>query len=216
VAQQSDWAAALAAGIGERVARYRRERGLTAARLADAMTHAGAPMTRQILANLEGGRRPSVSLAELLALSHVLRVPFVALVVDYGHQEAAVLQSNAPPVLMEHAVNWLQCGDVTASAGKAFAAWLYATEITRDYSAWLTEKPEASAEEREHVRSRAALARQNARMHGLDLPAPPMNAQDVDRPVRSGVSAAAPGISATVRLEDVPESSFNVTGRVHG
>lgn len=105
MAQQSDWAAAMAAGIGVRVARCRRERGLTAAKLADAMTQAGAPMTRQILANLEGGRRPTVSLAEMLALSYVLGVPLVALIVDPGAATVEILPEVETSPL--DAVRWV-------------------------------------------------------------------------------------------------------------
>lgn len=59
----------------------RTARGLTASRLAEAMTETGVKWDRSVVANLENGRRAAVSVEELLALAYVLDVAPVHLVV---------------------------------------------------------------------------------------------------------------------------------------
>ena len=77
-----DWMARVAADIGQRVADYRREFGLTAQQLAD---RCGVPsITRVVIARLENGRRGSVSTAELQVLANALGVPPVLLLFPLG------------------------------------------------------------------------------------------------------------------------------------
>jgi transcriptional regulator with XRE-family HTH domain len=78
--------ATVAADIGQRVAAYRRERGLTAQQLADLC---GVPsITRVVIARLENGRREAVSTAELQVLAQALGVPAVLLLFPLGHADA--------------------------------------------------------------------------------------------------------------------------------
>jgi transcriptional regulator with XRE-family HTH domain len=56
-------------------------RGWSAQRLAEEMTKVGIPWDRSIVANIENGRRASVSVEELLALAYVLSVAPVHLVI---------------------------------------------------------------------------------------------------------------------------------------
>ncbi|MFE2428437.1 helix-turn-helix domain-containing protein [Streptomyces sp. NPDC059373] len=67
--------------IAKRVKELRGERGLTGANLAERMTELGVPWDRSIVANLENGRRGSVSVAELLGLAFVLDVAPIHLLV---------------------------------------------------------------------------------------------------------------------------------------
>ena len=67
--------------IAERVRQVRTARGLTAARLAEAMTETGIKWDRSVVANLENGRRSTVSVEELFALAFVLDVAPVHLTV---------------------------------------------------------------------------------------------------------------------------------------
>jgi transcriptional regulator with XRE-family HTH domain len=60
--------------IADRVRAIRKDLGLAAEQLAAAMTAQGIPWQRSIVANLENGRRESVSVDELIALSAVLGV----------------------------------------------------------------------------------------------------------------------------------------------
>jgi transcriptional regulator with XRE-family HTH domain len=87
VTQERDWAAELTRVVAEGVRRYRKARNLTAQQLADRCTELGLSFNRSVIANLESGRRPLVTLAELLALARALEVPPVLLVTPLGHAE---------------------------------------------------------------------------------------------------------------------------------
>ncbi|WP_165906050.1 helix-turn-helix domain-containing protein [Agromyces badenianii] len=63
--------------IGKRIAKYRKLEGWSAQKLADA-----AELTRSVVTNIENGRRPDVTVSELLAISIALRVPPAALLFD--------------------------------------------------------------------------------------------------------------------------------------
>jgi transcriptional regulator with XRE-family HTH domain len=63
------------------VRRLRNARKMSAQRLSEACEEAGVIIPRSVLANLESGRRPTISLAELLAIAAVLEVNPIDLVV---------------------------------------------------------------------------------------------------------------------------------------
>jgi transcriptional regulator with XRE-family HTH domain len=67
--------------IAERVREVRTARGLSGVRLAEEMTKVGIKWDRSIVANLENGRRSTISVEELLALAYVLDVAPVHLMV---------------------------------------------------------------------------------------------------------------------------------------
>jgi transcriptional regulator with XRE-family HTH domain len=69
------------------VKELRPKRGLTAANLAERMTELGIKWDRAIVANLESGRRRSVSVDELLGLALVLNVAPVHLLVPPDDDE---------------------------------------------------------------------------------------------------------------------------------
>jgi transcriptional regulator with XRE-family HTH domain len=62
--------------------KLRTERGWSAQRLSEEMSKVGVPWDRSIVANLEYGRRRTVSVEELLALAYVLAVPPPLLFLD--------------------------------------------------------------------------------------------------------------------------------------
>ncbi|MFC8491224.1 helix-turn-helix transcriptional regulator [Streptomyces sp. NPDC057235] len=68
--------------ISERAKRLRRRKDWTAAELGQRMSDLGIPWDRSIVANLENGRRKSVSVAELLGLSLALDVAPIHLLVS--------------------------------------------------------------------------------------------------------------------------------------
>lgn len=65
----------------QRMKELRVKRGLTAAQLAGRMTELGIPWDRSIVANLENGRRRSLSVDEMLGLAVALNVAPVHLLV---------------------------------------------------------------------------------------------------------------------------------------
>jgi transcriptional regulator with XRE-family HTH domain len=74
--------------IAGEIRRYRHERGMSAQKLANECERLGFPIPRNVLANLEHGRREAVSVAELLVLAAALRIPPVLLVVPVARQES--------------------------------------------------------------------------------------------------------------------------------
>ncbi|MGH3768767.1 MAG: helix-turn-helix domain-containing protein [Pseudonocardiaceae bacterium] len=77
--------------IARQVRQLRESYKWSAERLASEMTQAGAPWDRTIVANLENGRRGTVSVAELLALAYVLDVPPVILLAPLGEDQAVTV-----------------------------------------------------------------------------------------------------------------------------
>ncbi|MEV6980030.1 helix-turn-helix transcriptional regulator [Sphaerisporangium sp. NPDC051017] len=62
--------------VGKRVRELRQRRGMSAQNLADRCAEAGFPeLKRQVITNLENGRRESISLTELLGLAYALDAP---------------------------------------------------------------------------------------------------------------------------------------------
>jgi transcriptional regulator with XRE-family HTH domain len=85
---QDGWQERLTRVIAGEVRRYRRERGMSAQKLADECGRLGLPIARSVIANLEHGRRDAVSVAELLVLAAALRIPPLLLVIPVARQEA--------------------------------------------------------------------------------------------------------------------------------
>ncbi|MEV5537480.1 helix-turn-helix transcriptional regulator [Saccharopolyspora shandongensis] len=81
---QQDWAGSLVHTVAGEVRRHRQQRGLSTQGLADACEQLGYPIKRQVLANLESGRREAISVPELLVLGRALGVPPALLVFPVG------------------------------------------------------------------------------------------------------------------------------------
>lgn len=84
---QPAWQNRLTAVIAGQVRRYRRIRKLSARQVSEACAELGMEIHRQTLADLENGRRASISLAELLVLAQVLEVSPTLLVVPVDTEE---------------------------------------------------------------------------------------------------------------------------------
>lgn len=76
----------MAVAAGE-VRRYRAMRGMSAQQLADRCTELGVPIKRSVLANFESGRRPIVSVPELMVFAEALGVPPIRLLFPLGYQD---------------------------------------------------------------------------------------------------------------------------------
>ncbi|MFI5684643.1 helix-turn-helix domain-containing protein [Streptomyces sp. NPDC051636] len=86
--EAEEWKARLVQAIAQQVRKVRLERGISVQRLADICTDEyGVPMKRSVLANFEGGRRPALSLVEVLVIARILEVPPVQLLFPIGLQE---------------------------------------------------------------------------------------------------------------------------------
>lgn len=67
------------------IRRYRRQRRMSAQQLADACSEYGLSLHRSVIANLESGRRPTLSLVEILVIARILGVPPIQLIFPAGY-----------------------------------------------------------------------------------------------------------------------------------
>ncbi|MEU1194960.1 helix-turn-helix transcriptional regulator [Streptomyces sp. NPDC005813] len=106
-----DWSTRLALSVAREVRRHRQAQGLSAQQLADRCAQIGMPIQRSVLANLESGRRTTVTIAEVLVLAHALNVPPGVLLFPVGYDQSAEVLPDSwiEPFV---AVEWL--------AGRAF------------------------------------------------------------------------------------------------
>jgi transcriptional regulator with XRE-family HTH domain len=103
---EPDWSARLAFSVAREVRRHRQAQGLSAQQLADRCAQIGMPIQRSVLANLESGRRTTITVAEVLVLAHALNVPPGVLMFPAGHE---VQTEVLPGAYTEpgSAVDWL-------------------------------------------------------------------------------------------------------------
>lgn len=103
-----------------RITEARKKAGLSGAALAEACTAVGLPMPRNVVANLESGRRTTLTVAELVAFAHVLDVPLVELLygVDALPEPSALALPAGSAVsaaeLIAGAVDDVRVGDAAA------------------------------------------------------------------------------------------------------
>lgn len=103
---QPDWSTRLALTIAGEVRRHRQAQGLSAQQLSERCAAWGMPIQRSVLANLESGRRTTVTVAEVLVLSAALGVPPATLLFPAGHVQSVEVLPNGwqQPVA---AVDWI-------------------------------------------------------------------------------------------------------------
>jgi transcriptional regulator with XRE-family HTH domain len=92
---QTPWAARITRSIAGEIRQRRKARGMSAEDLAAACTDLGMPIPRSTLADLENGRRASISVAEWLAIAAALDVPPVMLLCPVGAAETAEVLPGA-------------------------------------------------------------------------------------------------------------------------
>jgi hypothetical protein len=81
------WQGRLTAVIAREVRRHRDRRRLSAQQLADRTAEFGMAIPRNVLANLESGRRDTITVAEVLVLAGVLGVSPMELICPVGYDE---------------------------------------------------------------------------------------------------------------------------------
>jgi transcriptional regulator with XRE-family HTH domain len=89
VTQDDDWSARVARLVAREVRRYSegQQPKMSAQQLADRTAELGMPIPRSVLANLESGRRETVSAAELIVLAAALNVAPIELICPTGYDE---------------------------------------------------------------------------------------------------------------------------------
>jgi transcriptional regulator with XRE-family HTH domain len=123
--------------IAERMKELRSKRGWSAAHLATEMTKAGVAWDRSIVANLELGRRATVSVEELFALAYVLSVAPVHLVVPPLDRDADEPRVNVVPTVAldpGRAREWIR-GELPLGDPRVYFAEVPPEEVQEPYSA---------------------------------------------------------------------------------
>jgi transcriptional regulator with XRE-family HTH domain len=92
---QTPWAARITRSIAGEIRQRRKARGMSAEDLAAACSDVGMPIPRSTLADLENGRRASISVAEWLTIAAALDVPPVVLLCPVGTAETAEVLPGA-------------------------------------------------------------------------------------------------------------------------
>ncbi|MFI7632435.1 helix-turn-helix domain-containing protein [Microbispora rosea] len=85
--QDQDWAARMAADVGRRIGKIRRQQQMTAQALSDQCAALGLPMDRSVIAKLERGLRQSITVPELLVIAQALDVPPLRLMLPIGESQ---------------------------------------------------------------------------------------------------------------------------------
>jgi len=107
VTQNAGWPAKMARQVAREVRRYREMRRprMSVQRLADRTAELGMPIPRSVLANLESGRRDTVSVAEVLVLAAALDVAPIELISPVGFdKETEMLPGSTMDPL--YAMRW--------------------------------------------------------------------------------------------------------------
>lgn len=115
-----DWSTGLALSIAAEVRRHRQEQGLSAQQLSERCAQVGMPIQRSVLANLESGRRSTVTVAEVLVLAAALRVAPAQLIFPVGYQEKVEVVPGVEDSPYE-AVQWLRGAKHLGRFGKFIA-----------------------------------------------------------------------------------------------
>lgn len=112
------------AGIGRRIAHYRKLNGWSARQLAE---NTDGAITRDTIANIENGRRADLTVRQLLGIALALRVPPTVLLTDLQHPfepsnivfpgpAPAPLEQAAPHIAVAAWLNTQTANDTTPAA----------------------------------------------------------------------------------------------------
>jgi transcriptional regulator with XRE-family HTH domain len=162
---QAAWSSAVVATLAEEVGRRRNERGLSQHELAAECAKIGYPIPRNVLANLESGRRSSLQVVELLVLAKALNCSPVALLFPVGHSTSVYPLPGEPQSPLD-AADWFSAMKLGDEEDWIFAYRSHVTDMqalamSDDSLLRLEEslKSCTNADERESLQGRFAAAR---------------------------------------------------------
>jgi transcriptional regulator with XRE-family HTH domain len=152
--------------VARRVRELRTRHGLSARELAERLDDLGFPqIDRSVIANLENGRRKSVSVDELLAFAAALKVAPVHLLVPVDND--TFLRVGRASVIPEHAREWVR----GSRPRRRDDSRIYYTEVP-DNEWQLHTPPPADALRTALVDMGFAGAQVDAALEGVDLTDP--------------------------------------------
>ncbi|MFE9330460.1 helix-turn-helix domain-containing protein [Streptomyces sp. NPDC006925] len=111
-----EWADQVMATVAAEVRRLRKELGMSAQDLADACADLGHPIPRNVIANMESGRRSTLPLVDVLVLAAALDAPPVLLLYPLGYVSHVQKLPLADPIGTWDALRWF-----TGEKGDSFA-----------------------------------------------------------------------------------------------
>ncbi|MFG3378818.1 helix-turn-helix domain-containing protein [Streptomyces sp. NPDC047999] len=82
-----EWVDQVMATVAKEVRRRRKELGMSAQNLADACEEIGHPIPRNVIANMESGRRASLPLVDVMVLAEALHTNPICLIYPVGYVE---------------------------------------------------------------------------------------------------------------------------------
>ncbi|SFD12295.1 helix-turn-helix domain-containing protein [Streptomyces aidingensis] len=107
-----EWADQVHATVAREVRRRRKELGMSAQDLANACDEIGYPIPRNVIANMESGRRASIPLVELMVLARALHTYPICLLYPVGYVEEVQRLPFLYPEPTWEAMQWFT-GDAT-------------------------------------------------------------------------------------------------------
>ncbi|MEV0846443.1 helix-turn-helix transcriptional regulator [Streptomyces sp. NPDC049954] len=92
--------------VAGEVRRRRKELGWSAQDLADKCEEIGHPIPRNVIANMESGRRSNLPLVDVIVLAEALNTPPICLVYPVGYVDDVQRLPLQPPTTSMHALRW--------------------------------------------------------------------------------------------------------------
>ncbi len=132
-----EWTDQVMATVAAEVRRRRKKRGISAQELADACAAIGHPIPRNVIANMESGRRSVLPLVDVIVLAEALDTHPALLIYPLGHVSEVQRLPLQHPTPTWHAMSWFtgESGyDLDAALVKAFRAQGHQESIA--LSAW--------------------------------------------------------------------------------
>ncbi|MGE7385906.1 helix-turn-helix domain-containing protein [Streptomyces sp. NPDC004126] len=120
-----EWADRVMADVAREVRRRRKEKGWSAQELADRCEAIGFPIPRNVIANMESGRRAVLPLVEVMVLAKALHTHPIHLIYPVGYIAEVQKLPLTYPVNTEKAMRWFADLDQTFTAGPANQSMLH-------------------------------------------------------------------------------------------
>jgi transcriptional regulator with XRE-family HTH domain len=188
---QHDWSERFVGVIAEQVRHYRNERKMSAQQLANRCAELGLPVKRSVLANLESGRRTTVSVPELVVLARALGTAPILLMFPVGQQQTIeLLPGTVVPVL--DALNWFAAQPAVGSwpgTGGSREDWSMTSRgigtvgLFRRHASELERRDVVN---RDHADEELRVLRELMRERGLIPPELPPDLEYLDEPAHGG------------------------------
>jgi len=101
-----EWADGIVATVASEVRRQRKELGMSAEELSRACAEIGYPIPRNVIANMESGRRAQLPLVEVMVLAKALDVSPICLIYPVGFVDRMQALPDDDPMDTFDALRW--------------------------------------------------------------------------------------------------------------